>query len=91
MPIAESSGNQTADATLKSTSGILYGVQLNAAGDIATIALYDGTSASGVKLMELEVAINSFNYISIPGGISFATGLYADVTGSTPVYVAWYS
>ena len=89
-PVVESSGARTADAQVKSTSGTLWGAQLKGGATSATLVLYDGTSASGKKLCELSSAAGALSNIHLTGGVSFSTGLFADVSGTGPEYVVWF-
>ncbi len=87
--VVESSGAKTADAQIKSTSGTVWGAQLKGGSDTATLVLYDGTSASDKKICELSAAAGVLSEITLPEGVSFSTGLFADVTGTGPEYVVW--
>ncbi len=74
-----------ADGVVSANSGQLVGVLLTAAGDAATVVLYDNASAaSGVVLATLKAAANTSAVWqpSIPYVAS--NGIYADVTGTTP-------
>ena len=89
-PVVSSSGEKNSDTQIKSTSGTLWGAQLNGASAAATLVLYDGADATGKKLCELESAIDGLEAITFPAGLSFADGLFADVGGTGATYVAWY-
>ena len=88
--VVETSGAKTADAQLKSTSGIFWGAQLKGGSDTATLVLYDGTSASDKKICELSAAAGILSDIHLTAGVSFSTGLFADVSGTGPEYVIWF-
>ncbi len=88
--VAASSGNKTADAQIKSNSGTVWGAQLKGGADTATLVLYDGTDATGKKIAELSAGAGVLSHITFPAGVSFSTGLWADVSGTTPAYVAWF-
>lgn len=76
----------TTTTTVKSSAGILRGIQVNttAAG---TITVYDNTGASGTKLGTLVASVNPGMYFNIP--TRFLTGLTI-VTGAASDITVWY-
>ncbi len=87
--VVASSGAKSADAQIKSNSGTVWGAQLKGGSDTATLVLYDGTDATGKKIAELSAAAGALSSITFPAGVSFADGLWADVSGTGPSYVVW--
>lgn len=61
--------------------GVLY---TSAGGSLDHIKLYDGTSASGVLLLELDTTKQGVVTWNLPeDGLIFTTGLYCDIGGAT--------
>lgn len=61
--------------------GILY---TSAGGALDHIKLYDGASASGVLLLELDTTKQGVVTWNLPeGGLTFTNGLYCDIGGAT--------
>jgi hypothetical protein len=81
----------SAGQTIKSGQGILYGVKVVAVGTTPTIAIYDNTSATGTKLMDIPAAQITANATLDFGGagVLFATGCHIVIggTGTTTVNV----
>lgn len=73
--------------------GILGGVLLTSGSDAATVAVYDGTSTSGVLLAKLALdAGNQTTGVELPGdGVVFDVGLFVDVSGTSPTAVVFYA
>ncbi len=88
--LATSSGAKTADASIKSTSGALWGAQLKGGDDTATLVLYDGADAAGKKIAEISAAAGALSDITFPAGVSFADGLFAGIDSGGNEYVVWY-
>jgi hypothetical protein len=72
----------TAGVQVKATSGVLLGVNVNTAGTggVNVITLYDGTSTAGPVLGIF--ATTPIGVVDI-NPISFTTGLFAVLTGTT--------
>ena len=70
--------------------GVLHSVMLTAAGDTATVIVYDQTSAAVPVLCKLSaVTLTSAHAVL---DVSFSNGLYIAVTGTTPdVTIAYAS
>ena len=61
--------------------GVLY---TSAGGSLDHIKLYDGTSAAGTLLLELDTTKQGVVDWNLPeGGLSFTVGLYCDIGGAT--------
>lgn len=88
--VVMSSGATSADAQVKSTSGTVWGAQLKGGSDTATLVLYDGTDATGKKIAELSAAAGALSHVTFPAGVSFSSGLFADVSGTGPEYTVWF-
>jgi hypothetical protein len=84
--------NVTADGVVSATPGSLVAVLLTAAGDQATIILYDNASAaSGTKLATLKAAANTTAAWTPASPQVASLGIYADVTGTTPEATVLYT
>lgn len=84
--------NVTVDGVVNDAPGSLVAVLLTAAGDTATVILYDNASAaSGTKLCTLSaVTLTSARWTpSSPQVVSL--GIFADVSGSTPQVTVLYT
>lgn len=83
--------NVTADVLVKTGPGSLVSVLLTAAGDTATVILYDNTSAGGTKLCTLSaVTLTSAQWTPTnPQVVSL--GIFADVSGTTPQVTVVYT
>ena len=74
-----------ASAAIRSGPGALAGVLLTAGSDAASVTIYDNASAaSGDKLAVVKAAANSSAAWSPPDAQICSSGLYAEVTGTTP-------
>jgi hypothetical protein len=83
--------NVTADVLVKTGPGSLVAVLLTAAGDTATVILYDNTSAAGVKLCTLS-AVTLTSAIWTPSAAQVVSlGIFADVSGTTPQVTVLYT
>lgn len=71
-------------AAIKSGPGMLHGAVLTAAGDTATLILYDNTAGSGTILLKLSAVTNTSAVVTFPAPVVFGTGCYAALTGTTP-------
>lgn len=61
--------------------GVLY---TSAGGSLDHIKLYDGASASGILLLELDTTKQGVTTWNLPeGGLIFTNGLYCDIGGAT--------
>ena len=79
------------DGAAYSGPAIVYGFAAagTTAGDY--IGLYDATSITGTAVLDIVVGANGTSYINIPGGISFATDVYVDVSSATVRAMTIYS
>jgi hypothetical protein len=67
--------------------GVLY---TSAGGSLDHIKLYDGTSAAGRLVLELDTTKQGVVTWNLPeGGLSFSTGLYCDIGGATSCTVLY--
>ncbi len=72
---------------IKTGAGTLFGVSVNTAGTgSASIAVYDGTSASGTLIGTYSTTAQGGPVLPTVG-ISFATGLFAVTTATNPADV----
>lgn len=73
----------TADAQVATGNGRIACVVLTPAAAVATLILYDNTSATGDKIVTLQAAANGGSVVlSPPDSIVFDTGVYADIGGA---------
>lgn len=73
----------TADALVKTGPGRIACVVLTPAAAKSSLILYDNTSATGNKIVTLQAAADGGSVVvAVPNGISFGTGVYADIGGS---------
>lgn len=75
----------TADAQVVSGPCIVYGFTCTA-GTSPTLALYDGTSTSGTLIYGGASAETLGAPKAFPAAIYCASGLYADVGGTSPAF-----
>jgi hypothetical protein len=74
----------TADAQVVTGPGRIGAVVLTPAAAVATLILYDNTSAAGTKLITLQAAANGGSVVFLTPFV-FSTGVYADIGGSGAV------
>lgn len=86
----------TASGTVTSTPAVLFGLTVSVVGaaaptppptDVATVSVYDGTSASGTKVAEVSLAaLNApdakMHHTSFPAGLRCSKGIHVVVTGN---------
>lgn len=82
MPISYLYKNTASDVAVKSGPGGVHSVTLAAAGDAATLILYDNTAGSGTVICKLSAAANTSESAILD--VTFGKGCYAAVTGTTP-------
>ena len=71
-------------AAVKTGPGALAGVLLTAGADQASVTIYDNTAGSGTKLAVLKAAANTTASWTPTDPQVCSTGLYADISGTTP-------
>jgi len=87
---ARCSGLKSADATIKSGKTVLAAVLVLTDGsNDATLTIYDNTSASGTKLLEVTVPAAD-RYALFPLWVRANNGLYADISGTGAQYIVYY-
>jgi hypothetical protein len=74
--------NTGASALIKTGPGVLHSVTLAAAGDAATAIFYDNTAGSGTVICQLSSVANSTESAVLD--VTFGTGCYVALTGTTP-------
>ena len=80
----------TASAAYASGAGRLIAAGICGGADAATLIVYDNTAASGTVLCKLGVGIGLSAVFAPATPISFRTGLYFALTGTTPqIYGHW--
>lgn len=78
----------TADGQVITGPCIVYGFVCTA-GTSPTIALYDGTNTSGTLVYGGGATESLSGIKTLPAAIYCATGLYADVGGTTPAFTVF--
>jgi hypothetical protein len=73
--------NGTTSQAIKSAAGTLYGIIVNSHTS-GTLKLWDNTAGSGTVLLNTITFAAGPNFISLPMGVSFNTGLFATVGGT---------
>lgn len=82
----------TVDVVVKASPGALVAVSLTAAGDQATLVLYDNaTTSSGTKLITLKAAANTTVTWTPSFSQVVSLGIFADLSGTTPVATVLYT
>lgn len=72
-------------ALVKTGPGILHAITLTGGSNAATVTLYNNTEASGPQAYPIiKTPLGDTVHVEIPGGVPFGTGLYAEITGTTP-------
>ena len=82
---------RTTDGSAYTGAGVLGGVVLQSGSDAAAVRVYDGTDATGTLLCALAVAAanTSTDWTAPDEGVRFGTGLYVDLTGTSPAAVCY--
>ena len=80
--------NISASALIKSGSGALHGFIVNSHTS-GTLKLWDNTSAATTVLLNTITFAAGPNFIALPMGISFNTGLYATIGGTADITILW--
>jgi hypothetical protein len=85
--------------TLRSSDGAAYtgnarlkSVVLTAGSDAATVTIDDSTDGNGTDLLTLKAAANATVSWTAgdPDGVFFTTGIYTDVSGTSPSVTVEY-
>jgi hypothetical protein len=82
MPASYNVKNTAASVLVKTGPGGIHTVTLAAAADAATLIVYDNTSAAGTIICKLSAPLTGS--ASAVLDVTFGTGCYAAVTGTTP-------
>ena len=80
-----------ASAAIKSAPGFLHALHFScndAAPTAGTIDVYDNTAASGNKIFSWTLTTTPFMPFSLPFNVSFAIGLYVEITTTADVNVS---
>lgn len=92
-----SSGEQSADAAITTTAGVLRGIMVATdATNAVTVSIYDHASAaSGTELIPTTIITTSSTDraqgVFLPFDVGFVNGIYVDITCSgTVAYVVYY-
>lgn len=73
--------NGTTSQSIKATAGTFYGFVINSHTG-GTIKFWDNTSAAGTVILETITLTAGTNFVPLPMGVSFNTGLFATVGGT---------
>lgn len=80
----------TSSVAVRSGPGALVAVLLTAAGDAASVTIYDNTAGSGTKLAVVKAGAGETAQWTPAECQACSTGLYATLTGTTPdVFVVY--
>jgi hypothetical protein len=80
--------NITADTTVKTGAGTIYGIIVNSHTS-GTLKIWDNTASSGTVVMNTYTFASGSQYLSFPNGISFYTGLRADIGGTVDLTILY--
>lgn len=80
--------NISASALIKTGAGALHGFIVNSHTG-GTLKLWDNTSAATTVLLNTITFTAGPNFISLPMGVSFNTGLYATIGGTADITILW--
>lgn len=80
--------NLTASAAIKSVAGTLYGIIVNSHTS-GTLKLWDNTAGSGTVILNTITFAAGPNFITLPQGVSFNTGLFATIGGTADITILW--
>lgn len=78
--------NITSSTLIKTGSGTLYGFIVNSHTS-GTLKLWDNTSAAGSVICNTITFAAGPNFITLPVGVSFYTGLYATIGGTADITI----
>jgi hypothetical protein len=80
--------NISASAQIKATPGALHGFIVNSHTN-GTLKLWDNTAGSGTVLLNTITFAAGANFVNLPQGVSFNTGLYATIGGTADITILW--
>lgn len=80
--------NISADTLIKTGTGELYGFIVNSHTS-GTLKLWDNTSAATTVLLNTITFAAGPNFVLLPVGVRFVTGLYADIGGTIDLTLIW--
>lgn len=89
MPSNSKYLNGTTSQAIKSAAGTLYGIIVNS-HTTGSLKLWDNAAASGTVIVNTIAFAAGPNFITIPMGVSFNTGLFATVTGTIDYTILFY-
>lgn len=81
--------NISDSALVKTGAGTLYGFIINSHTN-GTLKLWDNTSAHGTIIFNTITFAAGPNFINLPQGISFNTGLYATIGGTADITILYF-
>src|SRR5512137_2776367 len=94
VPVADVTDEITADIQALTGRGALYGVMVKTDGsNDVTLALYDGTSTAGKKLIPEDIVIpgdSNFYPIGFTPALIFHDGVYVAISGTGAVAILIY-
>ena len=74
-----------ASTAISAKAARIFGVSITGGSDPATVFLTDGAnSAATQKTATLSVGTGVSDHWTFPNGIQCATGIYAEISGTTP-------
>ncbi len=80
--------NISASTLIKTGAGAVHGFIVNSHTS-GTLKLWDNTSAAGTVICNTITLAAGPNFITLPMGVSFNTGLYATIGGTADITILW--
>jgi len=80
--------NIAASTLIKTGAGAVHGIIVNS-HTIGTLKLWDNTSAASTVILNTITFAAGPNFITLPMGVSFNTGLYATIGGTADITILW--
>ena len=80
--------NIAASTLIKTGAGALHGIIVNSHTS-GTLKLWDNTSAASTVLLNTITFAAGPNFVTLPMGVSFNTGLYATIGGTADITILW--
>ena len=84
MPGPHGYFHSTGAEIVKTGPGVLHEVILAAGVDVATLVVWDNTSAAGDIICQLAAVIGGTARFAPKDGVAFSKGVYLVFTGTTP-------
>lgn len=80
----------SSDTVVKRSAGKLKGFLCTVAASTPTLAIYDGLSASGTKIIDTFTPVAGTLYsLDFSDGVFFSTGLFVDIGNTVTITVIY--